>query len=207
MIVLHAVVPHDACGIEDQRLRTYDAGPVKVVYEETDEAPASDRATVLEHGRRVVALADRVPTLPMRYGTTLADISELGPLGKEHADAWSRRLARLVDRCELVVHLETSGSPDPDPVIDSGRAYLRRRMARLRRQDFALDEARHLLGRWAEETRVLPDRERLAVLLRRRDAETASHVLEAWGRSQDDVTVTITGPWPPFSFCDEGDLP
>jgi Gas vesicle synthesis protein GvpL/GvpF len=207
VIVLHAVVPRDTDEIGDQRLRAYDAGPVKVLYEETDEAPVGERADVIEHGRRIVALADRVPTLPMRYGTTLADVEELSTVGKEHADAWARRLARLVDRCELVVHLETSSAAGADPVVDSGRAYLRLRMARLRRQDLAIDEARKLLGRWVEETRVLPDRERLAVLLRRRDVDPARHVLEAWGRSRDDLSVTLTGPWPPFSFCEEGDVP
>lgn len=205
MIVLHAVVPRDADEIGDERLREYDAGAVKVLYEETDQPPSGVRADVIEHGRRIVALADRVPTLPMRYGTTVADVDELSEVGKEHADAWGQRLARLVDRRELVVHLETATPADADPVVDSGRAYIRRRMARLRRQDLAIDEARTLLGRWAEETRVLPDRERLAVLLRGRDVEPARNVLEAWGRSHDDLTVTLTGPWPPFSFCEEGD--
>ncbi|MGY2877027.1 hypothetical protein ACVW00_004217 [Marmoricola sp. URHA0025 HA25] len=205
MIVLHAVVPADEDELHEEPLRRHDAGPVSVLYEETDEAPARDRTAVAEHGRRIVALADRVPLLPMRYGTTVHDVDDLRAVAADRADGWSRRLAQLVGRCELVVHVEVSGS-DPDPVVDSGRAYLRRRMAVLQRQDRALAKARSLLARWVEEERVLPDRDRIAVLLRRHDVDAVHHVLDAWGRSRGDLAVTVTGPWPPFSFCEEADV-
>lgn len=148
---------------------------------------------------------DRARALRLRDGTTPADVDDLRRVAAEHPGTCSRRTAQLAGRCELVVHLEMTGG-EPDVVVASGRAYLRGRMARLRRQDRALAEARGLLARWAEEARVLPDHERFAVLLRRRDVDAAGHVLDAWGRSHDDLVVTVTGPWPPFSFCEEADL-
>jgi hypothetical protein len=202
MIRLHAVVPRDSTSAYDGALRRHDAGAVSVLYEETAEAPAGTRDAVVEHGRRVVALADRVPTLPMRYGTTLGGTDELRAAAEEHADAWSRRLAELAGRCELVVHVDTSRNQSSVPGGGSGRAYLRRRMAELQRQDRAVAAARAVLAGWAEDLRLLPDGRRLAVLVLRGDADTAREEVLAWGRLQQDLDVAVTGPWPPFSFCE-----
>jgi hypothetical protein len=201
MIRLHAVVPRDSDPVHDGSLRRHDVGAVTVLYEETAEPPAGTRSAVVEHGLRLVALAERVPTLPMRYGTTLDDTAELRATADEHADAWSRRLAELAGRCELVVHVDVTNGP-PVPGGGSGRAYLRRRMAELQRHDRAMQDARSVLRTWAEDVRQLPDRRRLAVLVRRRDADRARAAVLAWGRLQDDLGVAVTGPWPPFSFCE-----
>lgn len=203
MIRLHAVVPRGAASEDDWGLRRHDAGAVTVLYEETVEPPAGTRAAVVEHGRRVVALADRVPVLPMRYGTTLDDAEELSAVAEGHADAWGRRLAQLAGRCELVVHVDVATRQDPAPADGSGRAYLRRRMAHVRRQDDALEDVRTVMSRWSEELRILPDGNRLAVLVSRADADVTRAIVEAWGRSQADLDVAVTGPWPPFSFCEE----
>jgi hypothetical protein len=203
MIVLHAVVPADSTEGVARRLQRHEAGPIAVLYEETAGSPSPDRAAVLEHGRRIVRLADAVPLLPMRYGTTVHDLDELRAVSAERAEAWSRRLSGLVGRRELVVHATVRRNAGT--VAESGRDYLRQRMTIIQQQDRALEEARALVDRWADETRVLPDRERLAVLVREGDIDAVRHVLDAWGRAHDDVLVTVTGPWPPFSFCEDGE--
>jgi hypothetical protein len=203
MIRLHAVVPRGSTSKDDWGLRRHDAGAVTVLYEETAEPPAGTRAAVVEHGRRVVALADRVPLLPMRYGTTLEDVDELRTVAEDRADAWGRRLTQLTGRCELVVHVTVEAGPEPVQPDGSGRAYLRRRMGQVRRQDDALDDVRTVMSRWSKELRLLPDGNRLAVLVSRADADVTRAIVEAWGRSRADVEVVVTGPWPPFSFCEE----
>ena len=185
-------------------LRRHDAGPVTVLYEETPERPSQSREAVVEHGRRVVALADRVAVLPMRYGTTVADLDELRTVAEQHADAWGRRLAQLSGRCELVVHVDVRASPEMTP--ESGRAYLRRRMEHVQRHDRALNDARALLADRCDEMRVLPDGHRLAVLVARRDAQIVRAAVATWGQLHDDLEVNVTGPWPPFSFCEEAEL-
>lgn len=202
MILLHAVVPSDVEDTGREGLAALAAGPVTVLYEERPEPPSDDREDVLEHGRRILALAAQVPLLPIRYGTTLTDTDELGAVAEERADEWSRRLAHLADRCELVVHLDVHGSA-PAGRPDSGRAYLEARMARLRRRERALADVRRVLEPWSPETRVLPDQRRLAVLVARADAGPARDALAGWGDGQPDLEVVVSGPWPPFSFCEE----
>lgn len=203
MIRLHAVVPRGSASVYEGNLRRHDVGGVTVLYEETTEPPAGTRDAVVEHGRRVVALAERVPTLPMRYGTTLGDADELRTTADEHADAWSRRLAELAGRCELVVHVDVTTDRAPVPGDGgSGRAYLRRRMTELQQHDQAMADARAVLRNWAEDVRPLPDRRRLAVLVRRQDADAVREAVMAWGQLHEDLGVAVTGPWPPFSFCE-----
>lgn len=206
MILLHAIVPRDAVEHADTELQAHDAGDLVVLYEETADAPANDRTALLAHGRRMVALADRVPLLPIRYGTTLPSVEDLRTVVAEHADAWGRRLAQLAGRCELVVHLDLVTQPAPAQPDESGRAYLERRMAHVRRQERAFSEARALLAPWSLDSRLLTGRRRLAVLVDRLDAATACEAVAEWGLPQQDLDVLVTGPWPPFSFCEEDAL-
>jgi hypothetical protein len=201
MIVLTAVVPRGALP-PDTDVDGRDIGPVTVLYEEVSDAPPPGRSAILEHGRRIVDLAELMPLLPMRYGTTVADSEELVELAGPRADEWSRRLAHVAGRCELVVHVDLPEVTAPPGPAQSGRAYLEARMTRLRRHERALAEVRRVLASWTEETRVLPDGRRLAVLLDKGDAEAARLALNAWGEESGTAT-SISGPWPAFSFCEE----
>jgi len=201
MIVLHAVVPSDA-DLGDPGLSVHEAGPVTVLYDEVTRPPSTSRDAVLEQGRRMVALAERVPVLPMRYGTTVRDVGDLRAVVEERGDSWSRRLALLTGCRELVVHL---GVAAPARRIDgTGRDYLLRRMDHLEQQDRVVRDVRALLSPWSRDLRRLPDQQRLAVLVSRQDVETTRAALAAWAAAHD-VEVIVTGPWPPFSFCEEAD--
>ena len=202
MMLLAAVVPREAVLVGTE-LHRRDVGPVAVLYEERSEAPTEEPSAVVEHGRRIVALAEKVPLLPIRYGTTVADGQELDELAEQRADEWSRRLAHLAGRCELLVHLDLHDLTAPTGPAESGRAYLEARMARLRRHEQLVADVRRVLEPWTDETRVLLDRRRLAVLVEREDAATACEALAAWGEGQCDLAVSTSGPWPPFSFCEE----
>ena len=202
MMLLAAVVARDA-GPLDTELDRSDVGPVTVLYEESPEPPSQELSAIVEHGRRIVALAERVPLLPIRYGTTVADSEELAELAGSRADEWSRRLAHLAGRWELVVHLDLHDVTSPTGPAESGTAYLEARMARLRRHDRAVVDVRRVLEPWADESRLLLDRRRLAVLVGRDDADAAREALATWAEQERDLTVSVSGPWPPFSFCEE----
>ena len=62
---------------------------------------------------------------------------------------------------------------------------------------------RNLLDRWARDVRALPDGRRIAVLVRCEDAPAVRDAVVESAVHHDDVEVIVTGPWPPFSFCEE----
>jgi hypothetical protein len=204
MLVLHAVVPAWPKVVETGGLQVHKAGAVAVLYDETPEAPAPGRDAIIGHGLRIVELAEHGPVLPIRYGTTVASADELATLTGEHADEWTRRLISLRGRCELLVHVQAPDAGPRHPGM-SGRDYLRRRVAALQQQDESLDEVRDLVGPWADETRTLPDRTRVAALVDRDDAGAVRDAVTGWAQQRPEVEVAVTGPWPPFSFCEELD--
>jgi hypothetical protein len=205
VIVLHAVIPRPADGAAAHGLREHVAGEVSVLYTQGEGRPSISREAVLEHGTRIVRLAKRGPVLPIRYGTAVPDLDELAVVAEENADAWARVLARLAGHCELLVHVDAADADERHRPGESGRDYLRRRTATLQRRARAIEEVEGLLAPWAREVRVLPDGRRIAVLVRQEDAGAARDaVVDA--ATYDDGLV-VTGPWPPFSFCDEVLLP
>lgn len=206
MIVLHAVIPRPSAEADTRGFRAHVAGAVSVLYTQAEGEPAASRTAVLEHGARIVELAERGPVLPMRYGTIVPGFDELAVVAEENAGAWGRMLARLAGHGELLVHVDGADAGERHRTGESGRDYLRRRTAVVRRQARAIEEVTDLLEPWAREVRVLPNGRRIAALVRREDAAAVRDaVLES--ATHDDVEVVVTGPWPPFSFCDETDLP
>ena len=204
MITLHAVTPPLPADADTEGLRDYTTEEVSVLYEETDDAPSLDRGAVLDHGLRISRLAEHRTLLPMRYGTAVDCMADLEELVSARAAAWRRRLALVEGHCELLVHVDLVSDDHRRPAA-SGSEYLRRRADVLHRQDRSLDELAALVGQWSREQRLLQDRRRLAVLGPRQDAAAVEAAVTAWAGDRGDVTVNVTGPWPPFSFCDEED--
>jgi hypothetical protein len=89
--------------------------------------------------------------------------------------------------------------------VPSGREYLLRRAEALRTQDAVLAEVREVLRPWLREARSLPGTvtDRLAVLVPRAEAADARTRLERWADDSPDLELAVTGPWPPFSFCED----
>ena len=67
------------------------------------------------------------------------------------------------------------------------------------------DELIGLLGPTAREVRMLPDGRRMAALVPREQADQVRQAVTDWAQERSDVEVTVTGPWPPFSFCEEAE--
>jgi hypothetical protein len=71
-------------------------------------------------------------------------------------------------------------------------------------RDDLIDELRDELRPWLREARCLPgaDDDRLAVMVPRDAAVPVSIRLRRWAADRPDLRVSVTGPWPPFNFCD-----
>jgi hypothetical protein len=86
----------------------------------------------------------------------------------------------------------------------SGRDYLLQRASAARSRDALRDEVVARLRPWLRESRTLlgARSDRVAVLLPRESAARARARLEEWAADRPDVELAVTGPWPPFSFCE-----
>lgn len=201
---LYAVTPVDAAPPEgfDMLLGLR----VGVVHAQREPEPASDREAVLAFARTIERISAAGPALPVRYGTTVADLQELRLLTAEHEEAWAARLEAVAGCCELIVHLDRS-SP-AEPALDhsglNGRDYLRARAAVVTSRDAVLDEVHCLLRPRMREARPIGGKgtQRLAVLVHRDQADSARSDLERWGAARSELDLAVTGPWPPFSFCE-----
>jgi hypothetical protein len=76
----------------------------------------------------------------------------------------------------------------------------------VQRQARAIEDARDLLDPWARDVRALPDGRRVAALVRCELAPAVRAAVSDAAAHHGDVEVTVTGPWPPFSFCEESEV-
>jgi len=202
MILLHAVTRALPDGADIDRMRARTAGSVTVLHEHVDGPPVATRAAVVDHGRRIIRLAECRPVLPMRYGTTVDSVPELDALIAEHAENWDRRLTAVDGHCELLVHVDFPTDDDGDAAA-TGREYLLRRSAQLRQRDQTWHALEEVVRPSCRETRALTDGRRLAVLVPRDDVDRLRSAVATWASAHPDLRVAVTGPWPPFTFCED----
>jgi hypothetical protein len=164
---------------------------------------------VLDHERVVEAIMARGVVLPLRFGTQLADETELEALLAERHDELLRSLARVRGKVEIGLRMTpertSSGGGEGQR---TGRGYLLARVRAHRRYEQASRELHAPLAELAAASRIREPRTPAAVL-------TASYLVDATevaafrlqadelGRRQTAMQVLVTGPWPPYSFASE----
>ena len=210
MMLLYAVAAGDAdstAATEGTPLRAHRYGEVTVFVEPRTQAPERSTHEVFAYGRILHQLWTRFPVLPVRFGTVVSDETELEQLAAEHESAWTERLTAVAGRSECIVHLPLpSGAADStDNAEQTGTGYLRRRAAEVRSHDHETAELKALLAPYASEItplpQVRPSEARLSVLVADEVVEEVLAAVERWATSR--AGATVTGPWPPFSFCQE----
>lgn len=210
MMLLYAVAAGDAdstAATEGTPLRARRYDEVTLFVEPITEAPERSTREVFAYGRVLHQLWSRFPVLPVRFGTVVSDEAELEQLVAEHGSAWTERLTAVAGRSECIVHLPLPrGAVDgTDKAEQTGTGYLRRRAAEVRSHEHETAELKALLDPYASEITALPQlrpgEARLSVLMADDVVEEVLVAVERWATSR--AGATITGPWPPFSFCQE----
>ncbi len=191
-LLLYAVVPVDA-RVPDGFDALHGARAA-VVHAEPEVGYTADRDAVVAFGRTIERIARDGPVLPMRFGASVADLEELRVLIAENEEAWAARLEAVAGCCELIVHLVHPPSAEPRVVGAQG----------VEAHDAVRDELRAALRPWLREARSLTvaASDRIAVLVPLAQADHARTRLERWAADHHGLEIEITGPWPPFSFCD-----
>ena len=190
-LLLYAVVPVDA-HVPDGFDALHGARAA-VVHAEQEDGHTADRDAVVAFGRTIERIARDGPVLPMRFGAAVADLEELRVLIADNEEAWAARLEAVAGCCELIVHLVHPPSAEPRVVGARG----------VEAHDVVRDELRAVLSPWLREARSLTiaASDRIAVLVPLAQANRARTRLERWAADRHGLEIEITGPWPPFSFC------
>ena len=139
-------------------------------------APDPELEALLEHDRVVHSLMERGPVVPMRFGTVVADESEIRSLLLKRRRQLRDMLTHVRGRVEFGVRRERVHA-------SSGRDYMHGRLER--------ERSLAPLSELAADSR--PRRRDTAYLVDRDLAGT----FQERARS---MKLSLTGPWPPYSF-------
>ncbi|GLK71402.1 GvpL/GvpF family gas vesicle protein [Ancylobacter dichloromethanicus] len=184
--------------------------------ETADTTISPEPSQIWRHQEVVAALMEGRPVLPLRFGTVVEDAGACQRLLARHHDALCAQLERVrhcVEFALRVAGLPEMADPALDPVSIStgsgpGATHLRTLARRERgwpastetfpHEGLAAHAAEQLL--WACSPSQ-PDL-RASFLVRRQNASSFLDDVAVLQRLRPDLGVTVTGPWPPYSFSD-----
>jgi hypothetical protein len=175
-----------------------------------ENAPVATETELRTHDAITSRIHSASPSLPSRFGQLFSDESALTNALKEREESLEKVLATVGDRVELSVTLHwrtsrASGASAPA----SGTAYLRASAVR----ESEKRQADQIVARLIEQ---LPcerafarhsscPREGVAaivaLLVARDEVETMRTHIQAFGDRSSEVTATVHGPLPPYSFA------
>jgi hypothetical protein len=200
-------------GLEDRQLHTVIEGPLAAIVTEHDGAPPAPAIEHLrDYERTVRRLMDGGAILPARFGSVLADEGAVRTLLRRRRKDLLARVRRVRGAVELALRASWRGGTQPplqsgrESGSNSGTAYLRERLElrqSARRVASELDSL-SALARSSRRTLIpapdLPVTEAYLVECDR-VREFVAMVRQLDDRL-DDVELTCTGPWPPYSFAE-----
>ena len=196
-------------GLDDEPLHTIVEGPLAaVVSDHADVAPEVALESLREYESTVRRLMERGAILPARFGSVLADeVAVRGLLRRRHRDLLSR-LRRVRGTVELALRAtwRAGAGMQPGSRPATGASYLRERLElrqNARRVASELDSL-DVLARSSRRTlSPTPDLPVLDAYLVECDrVREFVAMVRALDDRLDDVELTCTGPWPPYSFAE-----
>jgi hypothetical protein len=176
----------DGTGPSDRALRTVTHENLRAVVSDVDHAPATDERSLWAYEQVVERLMRGATILPARFGTTAPDDDVITAMLAERQSELTETLARVRDAVEFAVRAPARIA-QPDEAGGTGTAYMERLLAQGRRIR-ALDAATSTLVRASKRTT-----HGTAYLVDRTHADE-------FVRTARERGLTVTGPWPPYSF-------
>jgi hypothetical protein len=206
-------------GVDGEPVEVVAAGRLYATVSHHPAAPTASADAAVAHAAVVAAVADEVGALPVRYGTHHRDLSALRTSLAGDEPALLAQLDRVGDAVEFMVGLAEAPSPLPAPIpsrgeASSGRAYLEGRLAAQRERDrhrrVAIDRivtatapvAALALESVDVDGRRGPER---CFLVPRTGAPGFADAARAALRSEP--TLSLGGPWPPYTFVRPAEAP
>jgi hypothetical protein len=202
-------------GLHGAPLRTIGSGPLQVVVSEHEVAPAADRDLLWAHEQVVEELMERATILPMRFGSTVEGPEALVAMLEQRREEFVASLERVRGAIELSVRALLPSEAEPtaaEPRLPSragpGTAYLFERARRQRRGEAVADLIHRPLALLARRALVMaghgePSEFKAAYLVDEGTVETFGQRVGRLNATLGDISVSCTGPWPPYSFVAE----
>ncbi|MBI3959453.1 MAG: GvpL/GvpF family gas vesicle protein [Chloroflexi bacterium] len=192
-------------------------------------APAADEADVWRHEQVIEALMDRGPTLPVRFGTILADAARVQELLVTRRADFEIDLAHVADRVEMGLRVlwnpptlaavdEAPPRQAPDNVgspAGPGRDYLDRLVTQQRRENSVQAQGRALADELNTQLRPFAADVHIQVLQSERLLLSAVYLvenasveafrarIEALRRIYPSLSFLASGPWPAYHFVSD----
>jgi hypothetical protein len=192
-------------GLAGEQLRTITLGTVAAIVGEVTVRPRPTVANLLRYDRILTELwAQNGALLPVRFGTILADASELDHAVTLRGATLRRRLAVVRDRAQMTILVPIpypNRRRTPRRRARSGAEYLRGRAARDVPQ---LAQLRPAVRRWIRDERMQMRGSIATVyhLVPRGAADRYRSALERAARKAG-IRLHVLGPRLPYAFSDE----
>lgn len=212
MIYLYAIglaesVVPAAPGLDDEPLGLAKTGDLAGIFSRHDRGAFDPEPTAAwRHDSVVEAAMQCGPVLPARFGTTFDDLPSLIAALDGARDRLVRQLEEVRDCVELAVRVSLPAAAHSRP--RDGQEYVHTQLARRRERSAAAERTLVPLEAHALRSRA-PSRETgrgelTASYLVRADAvHRFAQEVEVLARRHAELTVSCTGPWPPYSFVGE----
>jgi Gas vesicle synthesis protein GvpL/GvpF len=211
VIYLYAITeagadPLASPGLAEAPVRVRGVGGVAALYSEHEQPwLAPDPAALWRHDQVIEAAMERGAVLPVRFGTTFADTDALESALVPQAPRFARQLERVRGCVELAVRV---GLPPSVPEVPrGGRDYVELRLkdnrARAQAAERTLVPLNELAVRsWhaTEGAETL----KASYLVRAHQVDRFAEEVRELQERNDELSLSCTGPWPPYSFVDEG---
>jgi hypothetical protein len=177
------------------------------VYAQSDGRPEASAEALWRHEQLVEQLMEDRAVLPLRYGTVLREQGELRNVMADRSAEFAELLDLVRGRVELAVRVLRNGpEEDHGEQPASGKAYmetLARRRARAEEAVAALEPLEGVADAAVKREKA-GDLTRLSFLVERERIETFNTRLDELRGEHPELSVTCTGPWPPYSFVSGG---
>lgn len=198
---IEPAVPAPKAGVREHPVQCRAVAGMNCYYGEMKQVPAKfSKEDALVFYKVITAVFSRGGVIPFRFPTVVEGLGELEVYLETEGHELLEALQRLRDTVQMEVRLHY-GEQTAAAAAETGTAYLKDRQRTREILEQVAQSARDFLGESVQSwhTKDVPNGVRCYALVRRSDLPAFKRKGDAL-RSEGDVRVTVSGPWPPTEF-------
>jgi hypothetical protein len=166
-----------------------------------------DEQSAWEHERVVEALMKLGPVLPARFGTTFESAKSVRLALEREAEAFECGLARVCGCVELAVRIRSLPLGEADSATD-GESYVRNMLQARQRREAIITQTVEPLKAFSVNSKESATASReagvsVSYLVRTHDVERFCSEVRRIQQENQQLALSCTGPWAPYSFASE----